>query len=41
MPQFPLRELMVGHGYPPAQIRGILGAKLLRVFGQVWGSAAT
>ncbi len=41
MPQVPLRELMVGHGYTDDQIRGILGAKLLRVFGQVWGSAAT
>ncbi|MYE13387.1 MAG: hypothetical protein F4X99_17385 [Gammaproteobacteria bacterium] len=32
----PLTELMVSHGYTDGQIRGILGANFLRVFGQVW-----
>ena len=36
MPQVPLRELMVGHGYTDDQIRGVLGGNFLRVFGQVW-----
>lgn len=31
-----LTELMIGHGYPEADIRGILGMNFLRVARQVW-----